>query len=79
MSTNYVDIAADSDYVVHMVVVMHTKDGTSSDTDWVRTMQAEMVVVLVHPKPALILHQVSVNRLFLQELVCSAIFLFLPY
>ena len=35
----------DSYSIAHMVVVAHTKDGTSFDTDWVRNAQPDTMLV----------------------------------
>ena len=46
-----VDISADSDSVAHMVVVEHTEADTGSNTNWVGTMQTDMMVTPVQPEP----------------------------
>ena len=43
--------ANDSDFVAHMVVVAHTEADTSSNTDWVGTVQAGMTIAMVQPEP----------------------------
>ena len=41
-----------SDFVAHMVTVAHTEANIGSDTDWVGTMEADMMVASVHLEPA---------------------------
>ena len=46
------DIAADSDLAVHMGVGLYTEANTSCDTDWIGTVQDDMMVASIHPDPA---------------------------
>ena len=52
VGTDYVDTTADSDYTIHMVLVVHTEAGTGSDTNWVENAQADMMLTLVHSEAA---------------------------
>ena len=44
--------AIDSDFVAHMVVVVHSEVDIGSDIDWQRNMQDVMMLVLVQPESA---------------------------
>ena len=47
---DYVGIVANIDYVVYTNAEVHTMTDTSSDTDWVGIVQADRMLVLVHPE-----------------------------
>ena len=45
-----IDIVADSDSTVHMIATMHTKSDIGFDTDWEGNMQADTMLMSVHPE-----------------------------